>query len=231
MKVIESNSGVEVNYCRNHLGHLPTVENFRMHKNSVDYIVRLLKDGFAPSQIICKIRSEFGSGNPRSRLFCTATKDIRKISEKNGIVPGRLHNNDFVSVVTRVARNSHEDGIQYYQGYKEEDEDGFVMERQFNFPPEDGNNVCYAGDVNNNEAAFIAGYPEVDVGNEENVEKMTRILCFRIKALALEIGRKPEGCDILDDIVVNMKEIYGNLSARTGQRVQAAIGIKDGWPY
>uniref|UniRef100_A0A183GF20 SWIM-type domain-containing protein n=1 Tax=Heligmosomoides polygyrus TaxID=6339 RepID=A0A183GF20_HELPZ len=370
-RIIEGNSGVEVNHCRNHLGHLPTVGNFRMDKNSVDYIVRLLKDGFAPSQIICKIRSEFGSDNPRSRLFYITTKDISRKTPLSERFLKRtvLCREDCTTTTleTRVARNSQEDGIQYYQGYKDEDEDGFVMViitptqqrwlrkygrrvlvnewdmgvpggyllslryclirlvlqnvrssltlrrtanedivlrseklipdfdpaffmsddtntfyngfvqefpemrsvkllclnnhcnrdgcdacpyvfcctciadgkagecclhihaamvahpegRQFNFPPEDGNNVCYASDVNNSEADFIAGYPEVDVGNKENVEKMTWTMgkfplehsLPKLLTMSVELGCTDEGstlcpCFLLRTSSVNLRYIF-----------------------
>ncbi|WKY05360.1 hypothetical protein Q1695_005959 [Nippostrongylus brasiliensis] len=43
-------------------------------------------------------------------------------------------------------------------------------------------------------------------------------LCSQIKSISLEIAKKPDACDVLDDVVVNMQQIYQQLAARTEQR-------------
>ncbi|WKX95804.1 hypothetical protein Q1695_012337 [Nippostrongylus brasiliensis] len=49
------------------------------------------------------------------------------MSERHGIIPGRMHSNDIISVEARVARNDYEDGIKYYRGHSDETGDGFAM--------------------------------------------------------------------------------------------------------
>ncbi|WKX95803.1 hypothetical protein Q1695_012337 [Nippostrongylus brasiliensis] len=108
--------------------------------------------------------------------------------------------------------------------------------RQFRFPPEDGNDNIHSAcdvDVNNNlDVDNFVVEPEVDiVGNsKENVEETDRMdqnkdniqriemLCSQIKSISPEIAKKPDACDVLDDVVVNMQQIYQQLAARTEQR-------------
>ncbi|WKY05359.1 hypothetical protein Q1695_005959 [Nippostrongylus brasiliensis] len=108
--------------------------------------------------------------------------------------------------------------------------------RQFRFPSEDGNDNIHSAcdvDVNNNvDVDNFVVEPEVDIvgNNKENVEETDRMdrnkdniqkiemLCSQIKSISLEIAKKPDACDVLDDVVVNMQQIYQQLAARTEQR-------------
>ncbi|VDO80110.1 unnamed protein product [Heligmosomoides polygyrus] len=114
-----------------HLGHMPSNESLKLNQVATNYIVQLLKDGFDAEQIVTKIRSQIACGSPRTRLLYTTTKDIRNIAKKHGIVPGRLHSNDIISVEARVDRKLPEDGIRYYEPRKPKTGDGFVMVERF----------------------------------------------------------------------------------------------------
>ncbi|WKY13446.1 hypothetical protein Q1695_004350 [Nippostrongylus brasiliensis] len=53
--------------------------------------------------------------------------------------------------------------------------------------------------------------------NKDNIQKI-EMLCSQIKSISLEIAKKPDACDVLDDVVVNMQQIYQQLAARTEQQ-------------
>ncbi|KAK6049504.1 hypothetical protein COOONC_12990 [Cooperia oncophora] len=89
---------VHVEYCLSHIGHEADPSRLWLDKSSEQLIVELLKEGFNYGQVKQKIRERYrkpdGSTGKENRLFFVTVGDIRAISRRNNLFPGRRDPND-----------------------------------------------------------------------------------------------------------------------------------------
>ncbi|CAI5448738.1 unnamed protein product [Caenorhabditis angaria] len=77
-------------------------------KNQTDIIVNLCKDGFYNNQILDKLRRTYDANN---RLYYVDNDQIRSIRKSHELYPGRLHEDDLMSIKMLAERNDPADGV------------------------------------------------------------------------------------------------------------------------
>ncbi|KAK6041522.1 hypothetical protein COOONC_20973 [Cooperia oncophora] len=122
---------VHIEYCLSHIGHEPDPSRLWLDKSSEQLIVELLKEGFNYGQVKQKIRERYrkpdGSTGKENRLFFVTVGDIRAISRRNNLFPGRRDSNDLTSLEKRIHDNNVGDGFRYYTPVLNDTGDGFCL--------------------------------------------------------------------------------------------------------
>ncbi|KAK6037697.1 hypothetical protein COOONC_24799 [Cooperia oncophora] len=120
-----------------HIGHVITTATLPLSPEDENVIVEMLKSGLTPSIILTKIRSERWDPsleyNMQPRLCYLSLKDIknvvvlfRSIAQKKGLVAGRLHQNDLLSLEELLESSA--DVVDYsYKKSIDPTGDGFVL--------------------------------------------------------------------------------------------------------
>ncbi|EGT35588.1 hypothetical protein CAEBREN_00451 [Caenorhabditis brenneri] len=109
---INSTSGkITVDGYFEHCGHSLEHGLRAMSEADVEYILRLMREGFTNSQIIDKCDKL----PLNSRLAYLVPDDLRYIRNKNDLSEGRFHKDDFESLRLRVERATEEDGFLLYE--------------------------------------------------------------------------------------------------------------------
>ncbi|KAK6033799.1 hypothetical protein COOONC_28696 [Cooperia oncophora] len=122
---------VHVEYCLAHVGHEPDPALLWLDNYNEQLIVDMLKEGFNYGQVKQKIRERYrnsnGNNGTENRLFFVTVGDIRAISRRNNLFPGRRDLNDSTSLEKRIGERNVGDGIRYYAPSLNDTGDGFCL--------------------------------------------------------------------------------------------------------